>query len=73
MVPLGSIKPALPVALCRCSQQIAHPDQVVSGQCEAKPPADPRRSAVARLAQPATGLSQPKISSIRLRFCWLIR
>ena len=52
MVPLGSIKPAMPVALCRCSQQVAHPDQVVSGQCEAKHPADPRRSAVAGLAQP---------------------
>ena len=52
MVPLGSIKPAMPVALCRYSQQIAHPDQVVSSQCEAKHPADPRRSAVARLAQP---------------------
>src|SRR5208282_6259389 len=42
----------MPVALCRCSQQIAHPDQVVSGQCEAKHPADPRRSAMACLAQP---------------------
>jgi hypothetical protein len=38
--------------LCGCRQQVAHPDQVVSGQCEAKHPADPRRSAMACLAQP---------------------
>src|SRR5258708_22966624 len=37
---------------CGGRQQVAHPDQVVNGQCEAKHPADPRRSAMACLAQP---------------------
>ena len=41
-----------PVTSCGCRQQVAHPDQVVGGQCKAKHPADPRRSAMARLAQP---------------------
>ena len=40
---------------CGCRQQVAHPDQVVSGQCEAKHPANPRCSAMARLAQPGDG------------------
>ena len=37
---------------CDCRQQVVHPDQVISGQCKAKHPADPRRSAMACLAQP---------------------
>src|SRR5229473_1735583 len=37
---------------CGCRQQVVHPDQVISGQCKAKHPADPRRSAMACLAQP---------------------
>src|SRR5207237_6415605 len=32
-------------------RQIAHPDQVVGGQCEGEHPTDPRHSAMARLAQ----------------------
>src|SRR5260370_41948901 len=41
-----------PVTSCGCRQQVEHPDQVVGGQCKAEHPADPRRSAMACLAQP---------------------
>jgi hypothetical protein len=62
-VRLGSITPTMPVALCRCGQQIAHSRQVVGGQRQGEHPAHP--PSMASLAQgahslePAEGLFDP--------------
>ena len=66
---IGVFVRSWPVDLCRRGKEVAHPHQVVSGQRQGEHPAHPPHSAMARLAQAATVLIQPKISSTRLRFC----
>jgi hypothetical protein len=55
----GSFLPACGDSGCR-RRKVAHPNQIVGGECQSEYPVDSQESAVTRLAQPGDGLEPTK-------------